>query len=201
MNQNSQECIREMELFPGEDISTVADNAISLARLLNKKIMFNFNEIEVYVISSDSVEDVIAQYWQKSDESRRKYEQSQEYKDRENERQIRIKNIQIELDEMVQNLPNVIDNDVRLVHWVKRYAEINDYIGVDVHAKELIKLLEEKGFVRNEHVNEHVGDGNSTIYLKWLMGQVLDCFYIGMPIHPCSMKFCDEYLSTFTDWR
>lgn len=190
----------------GMHISTACKEAAALSKKRNTPVEFEFNGITVTANPASSSDDLESEWTALSDQRRRDYEASPEYKAAQMKRSREVAARQVKVDLLIERLPLVARDENRLIRWVGEFAKIADDVGVILPIGTIATALTDAGYKANDNVigkdwsddrAESLRRSLSTDaheMAKYIVGQVLECLRIGMPPHPVTEKFVGEYI-------
>jgi hypothetical protein len=176
----------------GDHIEFVAQKAIDQAIESNCLVRFLFNGVALEALPSSSAVSVSMDYDAALHRSRLEYEASPKGIADKKRREMQERTEQARVDQLISLLPKLetLDEHIR---WARELAEI----GTGNYDKgKAIEILESHGYIKNENTGNdaHKCDTKEGTG-RYIMGQVISCFSIGMPPHGITTKFADEYLA------
>lgn len=83
--------------------------------------------------------------------------------------------------------------DRALLKWIADLALVADDVGVRIDLKYLIRRLKSCGWRSQAHVGR-TSWPNKRLIAEWIVGQVIYAAEIGMPPHPMTGTFVEQYL-------
>lgn len=158
-------------------------NCLKISKDKSKDVEFDFNGIKVVVnhkVSSDV--GYWLDEWSTATEERRKaYEQTPEYKERKREQE---KELQLK-QERCDNIMTILEHSglkggFALDAWMMEFIPLADHVGVTYNKEVVITTLESLGYVSGEFVG-YEGEWDTCTTSRWIYGQILD----GLKHHKC----------------
>lgn len=83
--------------------------------------------------------------------------------------------------------------DRALLKWAAQLADVGDDVGVRIDLKYIIRRLKRFGWRSNAHVGR-TNWPNKRVVAEFIVGQVIYAAEIGMPPHPMTGTFVEQYL-------
>lgn len=180
----------------GTRIEDACEEAVRLARKNDCVVEFDFNDVHMQAFTTDSASDVSARWHAETDRRRAEYESSPEYAKKQESRRIAVLVSQNEIDRIIATIDR-ISGEAEWMSWIKYFAELSDDVGVEIDLAEVSAALRRHGWVDGAHVGKPPGDfkNNKTMLAEYIMGQAINCLNRGMPPHPITRKFVDDYMA------
>jgi hypothetical protein len=177
----------------GMEITQAARNAILLAKAYQEPVSFKFNDVPLEVDADCDPVAVAGKYATVCAERAEAYRKSPEGIAAAERRSREVVDKQLKCDQLVAYLP-VIHTITEVVYWLDKYTEVADDVGVDASQRLVLQILEDKGYVANEHVGQPPGWFCFQDRLgRYIVGQAMECLFKGMPPHPVLRTFVDKY--------
>lgn len=186
------------DVSPGCHIQAACEEAIQLALQYSKKVVFEFNEIEV-VASGDCSIDGLVQWYQDEVERRAKaWQESDEGRLAAQETLRRQQDAQIAVDALLLELPQIIWHEAALVSWVGQFAQVNDHVGLTFDKQALADALVMAGYVADAEVGQkrEVFLADKSKLARYLIGQAISYLRADMPLHPRLADVASRYVSS-----
>lgn len=186
------------ETQPGQHIKNACEEAKNLAIKHNTKVEFDFNGVTLYCNPDSDLAFVEECFNVALRENREKYLQSNEYKELQQKQAEELELHQDNIDCLMISFYHVVNhsNLDSIMTWLKQFTENADYIGVTYDKEYIADFFESNGFKENEYVGE---DKDFFKYKSnmahYIIGQAINCLRIGMPPHPITLKFIDDYFA------
>lgn len=182
----------EYNVSIGDSIYNAIDQSLLISKDKNKVVFFVFNDISMDVDYQNDNKDSLIKKWKTKNEKRfSKYKESNEYKTKEKQKDIELKNNQLKIEALLNDFPSKVNKD--FIIWLKSFCETSDNIGVTFDKDTVIKKLYDLGFKNNDYVG-FKGKWTPQTLTAYTVGQVINCIMtFGVP-HPISVKFCNDIL-------
>lgn len=196
-----------LQVSAGCCISEVCGVTTRTSSAWRAKIEFDFNGIPVKVSPFQDRWDVEQQWQSESKRRHEEYLNSDEYKAYLLERQAELKETQSKLDALLTELPSLVKDESLLMAWCGNFADIADDVGLVWSKSSTYDILSQAGWVEDaECIPKYASDEEKKIrkaalatfkpvFARWVVGQVMNCLGMGMPPHPITRKFVDEYFA------
>lgn len=184
-------------ISPGSRIEDAIGRAVNLSRDTNEDVMFDFNGVPVSV-SPTSEPHVVLRHWQdEMNRQAREYPESPEGRLAKADRDREIASKQTTVNALLACLPEVLTiSESRLMGWLDSFTENANDRCVDFDKTSLSATLVTAGYKRNDCVGmepELIG-GSRELMGRYIVGQVIDFLDQGMPPHPVTCRFAEQYL-------
>lgn len=178
----------------GTHIRTAFQKALALAGERNRPVHFVFNGTRAKVHKRLSLQHVLRQWRERDAASTHRYLASPQRKADKEKRTAEILRKQRSLNTWLDVLPHIIENQDKLMLWIKSFVQDADDIGVIFSKDRRAAQLEAAGYVENEHAGKNAEWFNTrTRTAHYIVGQVLDCLRSGYKPHPITASFVDQY--------
>lgn len=183
----------ELDVYAGADIGNACRQMVAIANRRQKTVKAKFNDIELVAEPGVTGESLIEKHRSDVEKRSEEYRNSPKGKAAKAEMDARITFAQERMWKLIERLP-FIENESALMDWCAEYADHGDMIGVDRQSDLVIRMLE-----RFAGRNEHVGatpewlQEQPTRMAKYIVGQVINCLAAGMPAHPMTISFVEQY--------
>lgn len=189
----------------GTHVESACNESLMLAERLNKPVRFEFNGVKLRVNKRLSKSHILRQ-WEEMIASRgRRYCASKAGREAANKRAAEIIQKQDAINAAVRTLPGLVEgnNLDHLIGWLKSFAYHADDVAVNFNVAAGLQggglewiclLFESKGYRNNDGVGQSPDWFNTRERLgRYIIGQAINCMRRGMPPHPITDKFCDQY--------
>lgn len=183
----------------GERIGHACVEAVRIAKANLQPCVFTFNDIEL-VADVDSSPSRLIQSWEGQLAQRQaEYRNSPEGKQAAANRIAAIARKQSALDATVAALPKILRTDNHLnaiVKWIKELIDPADDVATKWSPQVVADQLEAAGYQENEHVGRRPEWFNTRSRMgHYLIGQAINCMRRGMPPHPTTYRFINDYFN------
>ena len=180
---------------PGISIEAAAAQAISAARLQGGNVSFAFNGITIDVNRDSFSSEVAMRYERLSDERRQSYLASPEGIAAAEKRRVDVSQRQARIEARIEELKTMAKKSslYAILAWMITYSLDADDVGVDAHNQAVIEALEGAGHTRSQDVGK-IEDGDYERSARWIVGQVIDMAYRGLPPHHMLSEFAKTAL-------
>lgn len=186
------------EAFAGEMVTDYAKRLIDYRNYRQHDINGEFNGVTVIVTEESTPESIYEDYKKQLEEQQKAYEQTEEYKLRQIEREERAKNLNYESTYMLGQLFTINwSNYDQILTWLHDYQPISDHVDVKVPKEQLIKLFTENGYGINVNTGKNFDKENEENFARYIIGQALDNFEHVGAIHPILQKFVNDWKEKF----
>lgn len=188
----------------GAHIEHACREASELSRRTRSLVLFTFNDSRLIASPKKSWFTIFWE-WVTLNEMRRLSPESMARR-RKNEEAYRVETVarQSAMDFLINKL-NGFDVDIAggseeqldlLMSWIKNYAHLADFTGVERHADTVLERLDFFGFTENALVGNPPEFFSTKIRLaRYIAGQAINCLKRGMPPHPITDKFVAQYFA------
>lgn len=177
----------------GESVKECIETCLRNALFKQKDVQFTFNGAVVVCHPKDSYDDVYSVWRKEMDRLHDEYINSDGYKQSQKERNQRIANAQVKIDELIPQLPDILEggNVGMLLQWLSTYTENADYISVETRSNEVVNMLKQAGYVQNAHVGKK-DNWDSQNFAEYIVGQFID-------IGPCPylIPFVEKWMKQY----
>jgi hypothetical protein len=171
--------------------------ALGAAKSSNSAVKFVFNGVRMHVRPNDTLDQLLRRWSNRIGDHKEKYERkhkariAREKEERANE----IVNRQQSVDQLIDELPALLSAGDRtaIMGWVRQFTDTADDVGVNFDKQAVIKIFEDAGFEKNAFTGEDFR-AEAEASFRYIVGQVINCLYDGMPPHPVAICFCDRWL-------
>ncbi len=182
--------------WAGSDITDCIQHALKRAKRDKTNVtILNFNGIDVTVTPTSDPDAVYAVWRGELDRRADEYRNSPEGRRSAQEAEERKQHCQREVDRLLANVPQELD---QLVPWLAEFSDVGDHVGVVYDQDALIATLLSYGYAPNAHVTKDkkaVKHWTKQQHGEYIVGQALSCLQHGMPPHPITQNFAEEYLA------
>lgn len=182
----------------GTHIDMACAEAVRLAVRQHCTVRLVFNGIELEANPASRASALAESYHSEMDRRAELHRQSPEGIAAVARRAGEVVRKQAECDSLLSELPRILQSNVLddLMRWLKSFAAVADDVDVKFNKPNLVRLLGDAGFRRNELC------GNPPHWFKtknrmgrYIVGQVIDCLLRDLPPHPVTMSFVDKYFT------
>lgn len=204
----------------GESIDRACVIAVDMARKHDAPIVFTFNGVEMTAYKNSRPRDLMVEWEAKLDKQAEDYRNSPEGIAENARREEEVKIKQKRISELLGNIGPLLDSMTEeeilkafltrlnealvenseenspdaLMDWLYAFAEIADDCRVYFNTQELAAKLESSGFIESEYVgNKPEWFNTKDRMARYIIGQTLNCLKMGMPPHPITMSFIEQY--------
>lgn len=181
---------------PGEHVSQSAQNCIQLSEARGCPVRLNFNDIELEVDSSMSVEQVLEAYDQAwADRSARYWASAEGQQALKEQEEIRLHH-QSRHDALMAELWDVAGDESKLMDWLSDFSDAADHVGVEgKDFQRVSSVLELHGYVDNDCVGWDKSQfEDPRVMARYIAGQALNCMkQMNMGPHPVTQNFVEKY--------
>jgi len=189
--------MKTIETKAGDHISKVAFEACSLAKECLQPVHFVFNEVEVDVCPGDEAAGVVEVWQKRFDQKCRDFENSKEGKQVATDKAQSIATARRKNDYLLEEL-YVGSTYPKAEILVRILADLADaaHVGVPMDYQYLAGYMEQAGYKENEYVGHTPASDfktNRVICARYIIGQAINCMKMGMPPHPLTRKFYEDF--------
>lgn len=192
--------IRKIEAQLGDHISHYVQKLIQEKLRLHEhpQIEGEFNGVVFHVTNNSTEEELLTYFDQELDRQRKEYEQSDVYKQRQQEEEVKRIVFNEESAILIDELRNLNFSDYReVLHWTKRYQPYSDYSGVNVPKEEILTLFTKNGYEVNANTYEKFKSEDPENHARWIIGQALDGIDKIGAMHPMVVTFTERWENKF----
>lgn len=198
----------------GTHITDACKEAVALAINGRQNVQFSFNGVELLATPDSVIAKLEAEFSAKLEADAKAYRESPKGIAAANARTREITKRQDSVTALFKSLPGIlslnpddmsggITRDDALMGWLNTLTIDGDDIGVDWNKASGLKgggkewmavLFMANGFQENEHVGEKPEWFNTRKRMaRYIIGQVIACLRKGMPPHPVTARFIEDY--------
>jgi hypothetical protein len=181
---------------PGENIQKSARECILLSAARGCTVRLNFNEIQLLIDGSMSVEKVLEAYDQAWADRSARYWASQEGQQALQELEDIKASHQSRHDKLMAVLWDVAGDESKLMDWLYDFSDAADHVGVEgKDFQRVSSVLELHGYVENDCVGwDKCQFENPRVMARYIAGQALNCMKrMNMGPHPMTQTFVEKY--------
>lgn len=156
----------------------------------------NFNEIQLLIDGSMSVEKVLEAYDQAWADRSARYWASQEGQQALQELEDIKASHQSRHDKLMAELWDVASDESKLMDWLYDFSDAADHVGVEgKDFQRVSSVLELHGYVENDCVGwDKCQFENPRVMARYIAGQALNCMKrMNMGPHPMTQTFVEKY--------
>ena len=182
----------------GTELTTAIRHARALAKRQRARVQLPFNGVLLWVTPKKSPATILWEWTLANSRLMSRYHQSAAYQRQQTERAAEIARKQTLVTRLVAALPSVLACPERswLMLWLDVFTYNADDMAVLFNHQALAVQLETAGYVVNQHVGAPKASfTNRRVVEQYILGQVLNCLHEGMPPHPITRKFIDQYFA------
>jgi hypothetical protein len=159
-------------------------------------VRLNFNEIQLLIDGSMSVEKVLEAYDQAWADRSARYWASQEGQQALQELEDIKASHQSRHDKLMAVLWDVAGDESKLMDWLYDFSDAADHVGVEgKDFQRVSSVLELHGYVENDCVGWDKSEfENPRVMARYIAGQALNCMKrMNMGPHPMTQSFVEKY--------
>lgn len=180
----------------GENIEDACKAALSMSMESGESVDFTFNDVTLIANPKGTISELLNAWEGQSEALRQKYLQSKEYRDYQIKRKKEVAQKQKKVDDIIDVLPFIIKDELRLMICIRDLADNADDVDVKLDYANLADILEKAGHIENIHVGApKEWFHEKKIMAEYIVGQVINCLKMNMPPMPVTVRFCNEYLA------
>jgi len=163
------------------------------------KVFGKFNDITLVCRRDTTAESIVKDYKTQSDAKAEAYRNSSEGKRVAREAEERKQKMQLQMDEVMAELPNLDFSDLdAIITWLGKAQGPSNHTGVKTPHKKIITTFRKYGFKANVNCGNHFNDEDKENFARMLIGQALDNLKCDVhAIHPIFHKFADDWRKKF----
>lgn len=181
---------------PGEHISKSAAKCLEWSRETGDTVRLVFNDVELVVDSTcHTVDSLVELFDYKREQAIQAWRASPEGQLSARRDEIRRLEHQTIHDQLMECLLVTAGDEERLMDWLASYSDAADHVGVE--GKDYLRVcsvLEIYGYVAGDCVGLSQAEfENPRVMARYIAGQAICCMQAGMPPHPMTQKFVDQY--------
>jgi len=173
-DRKEEQSISIYEPLGGERIDETVKNMIALAKDTKGGVKAYFSGAELLVDEGSNADKVIEDFKHRMDEARREYEDSPEGQESARKEQIAIKEMQLKVDVLVEQLSGLdFENQEALLDWIGEFQSSSDRVGVKIDSKQIVKIFADHGYRPNMNMGEEYNDKDRDNFIQYIVGRAL----------------------------
>jgi hypothetical protein len=172
------------EGLAGEHIAESARNAIELARKHNRKVTLVFNDQRLKVTKRNSVDHVLRTWQHAIEAASIRYRKSPAAIARRIRDTAEVAELQKKIDLLIANPPK---DRYEAIAWLSEYIPASDRVGVQRFPAKAVEIMQELGFLENEHVGDKellAKTASITKRIQYIAGQFISMMNEWGSVHP-----------------
>lgn len=184
----------------GENVSTVAERMVALAKKTKGEVRTEFNDIELVATEDSVAENIVEDFNVKIAEAAKKYSESPEGQRAAIEREERKQEAQRKADALMEQLLSLdFNNQEAVLNWICEFQDPNDHIGVAKDNEKVLKIFAEHGYQPDVNTGKAFNGEDRDNFARYIVGQALDGLRSDVgAIHPIVHKFTDSWKEKFS---
>lgn len=182
----------------GHHIKEVIKKAIDLAKAEKQMVRFTFNDVDICVTETDTVDEVYKAWDDQLAEWHREYELSPQGIAAAKALKDKVSAYQADVDRLTFTLPEVLreNKDAALMEWCRDFAEKGDLVGVKIDHEKVYQTFKRVGY----EANWGVGKPKDFFMIRpnmarYIVGQVMTFLSREMNPHPMTITFVERYFA------
>ena len=183
---------------PGTHIRNAATKARCMATKNRRPVRFKFNDVVLTATRKTSVDSLLWTFGLVMSQHAQQYRNSRRGREAEARRKQQIIDAQHRVDHLLNTLDASIQNGLDdTVLWLSRFSEVSDDCGVRYSTFDVSQKFVDAGYSENQHVGRPQEDFHDRQTMgEYIVGQAISCLRNGMPPHPITTKFADQYFKS-----
>lgn len=179
----------------GQHIDRACEEAVTFAKRCGKSQTFVFNEVTLTAFPDTEPAALAAKFSEEMDAAGVRWRESEEGKKAAANRREQVRQYQSTHDSLMLSLPSILsERRDALMRWMASFADVADDVDVVKDFPRAIALLEGAGYSASDALGLSKDEYKKpAIMCAYIVGQALSCMKRGMPPHPVTIGFVEDY--------